>query len=227
MIRQLPLPLPHDAAMGVDDFLVTACNREAAAWVEKWPDWPAHGLIVTGLEGNGKTHLLTLWLAKSGGAAVTTERLLAEDTFSLTAQTACLALDDADKLVGNAEAEEKLFHLYNRLKEIKGSLFLTMSCGAGQAGWRLPDLRSRLVTLPMAALLPPDDDLLDALIVKQFRDRQVTLDPGVVSYVARRAPRDAAGLRNLIDRLDRESLAAGRKVSVSLAREILGNDDDG
>jgi chromosomal replication initiation ATPase DnaA len=82
-------------------------------------------------------------------------------------------------------------------------------------------LRSRLLTLPAAALGAPDDELLAALIVKQFRDRQIALDAGVVSYLTTRGARDTASLRNLIDRLDRASLAEGRKVSVALARKIM------
>lgn len=221
MMRQLPLPLPFEAAMGADNFLVTPCNREAYAWVEKWPDWPAHGLIVTGLSGSGKTHLLNLWLAKSSGRLVPASELLAEDSVSLTAQTNALAFDDVDALAGNAAAEEKLFHLYNHLKTEKGSLFLTMEHGAGQAGFVLPDLRSRLLTLPATALGAPDDALLEALIIKQFRDRQVALDAGVVAYLTSRIARDAASIRMLVDRLDLAALAEGRKITIALARKIL------
>jgi chromosomal replication initiation ATPase DnaA len=221
MMRQLPLPLPHDAAMGADDFLVTPCNRDAAAWIEKWPAWPTHGLILTGLPGSGKTHLLNLWLERSGGKLVTAADLLAQNAASLTSATASLAIDNADALAGHAEAEEKLFHLYNYLKEIKGSLLLTMTHNAGQAGFLLPDLRSRLLTLSVAALLSPDDSLLEALIIKQFRDRQVTLDVGVVAYLAPRMSRDAAGIRDLVEKLDLASLAEGRKITVVLARKIL------
>ncbi len=223
---QLPLPLPHDAAMGADDFLITPCNREATSWIEKWPDWPAHGLILTGLSGSGKTHLLNLWLTKSGGRLVTSAELIAQDSAALTAATTAIALDDADTLAGKAVAEEKLFHLFNHLKTIQGSLVLTMKCGAGQARFVLPDLRSRLLTLPAAMLGAPDDALLEALIIKQFRDRQISLDAGVVAYLAPRIPRDAAGIRDLVERLDRAALAEGRKITIVLARKVLEERDD-
>ncbi|MDD3370288.1 MAG: DnaA/Hda family protein, partial [Alphaproteobacteria bacterium] len=202
MMRQLPLSLPHTAAMGADDFLVTPCNREAAAWVEKWPDWPLHGLIVAGLPGSGKTHLMSLWLSRSGGRKLGPEDLLAHDTQALIESAQKIAIDNADALAGRADAEEKLFHLYNALKEIKGFLFLTMSSEPAHAGFALPDLRSRLLALPVAPLLPPDDALLEALIVKQFSDRQIALDASVVSYLASHAPRDAASIRELVERLD-------------------------
>ncbi|MFA4994379.1 MAG: DnaA/Hda family protein [Bdellovibrionales bacterium] len=225
-MRQLPLPLPHDAAMSADDFLVTPCNKDAAAWIENWPAWPTHGLILTGLAGSGKTHLLNLWCDKSKGRRLTERALLEEDIPALTETTTSLAIDNADVLAGQGKTEEKLFHLYNHLKEVKGFLLLTMTRGVGQAGFVLPDLRSRLLTLPAAALLPPDDTLLEALIIKQFRDRQVTLDVGVVAYLAPRIPRDAAGIRDFVDHLDLAALAEGRKITVALARKILENPVD-
>ena len=224
-MKQMPLPLPHNSAMGVDDFLVTASNREAVTWVDKWPDWPAHGLVVTGLSGSGKTHLLSLWLEKSAGRRITLAELIAQNAVTLTSTTRAIALDDADAVAGNAAAEESLFHLYNHLKTDKGSLFLTMKSGVGQGGFVLPDLRSRLLTLPATNLGAPDDALLQALIVKQFRDRQITLDVGVVSYLAARAARDAAGIRDLVERLDTAALAEGRKITTALARGILEEKD--
>lgn len=226
MTRQLPLPLPCDASMEADDFLVTSCNREAALWVERWPNWPAHGLVVTGLSGSGKTHLASLWGVKSGARFVSRDALLGQDSLALTEAGLTLILDDADVWAGHAEAEERLFHLYNHLKTAKGFLLVTMKRGAGQAGFVLPDLRSRLLALPSVSLGAPDDDLLQALIVKQFRDRQISLDTGVVSYLAARIPRDAASIRNTVEKLDLAALAEGRKITIVLARKILENLDD-
>jgi len=212
--------------MGADDFLKTDSNRDAFSWIEKWPDWPSHGLIITGLSGSGKTHLLNLWLAKSSGHLVTAQSLIGSDTALLTATTLCIAIDNIDQLAGKSEAEEKLFHLYNHLKTAKGFLLLTMQQGAGQTGFHLPDLRSRLLALPAVNLGPPDDDLLAALLVKQFRDRQISIDIGVVDYLSARTARDAASIRDLVEKLDHASLAQGRKISIALARKVLEESDD-
>lgn len=225
-MRQLPLPLSYDAAMGADDFLVTTCNSEAATWIEKWPDWPAHGMIVTGLPGSGKTHLLTLWLHKCGGKALSKKDLLEANIVARLHETAAVAIDDADDLAGTPVAEENLFHLFNHLRETKGFLLLTMDRGAAASGFKLPDLSSRLLTLPSTTLLPPDDALLQALIVKQFRDRQITLGAGVLSFLTPRIPRDAESLRAFVDRLDLEALAEGRKITIALARKILEENND-
>jgi chromosomal replication initiation ATPase DnaA len=79
--------------------------------------------------------------------------------------------------------------------------------------------------LPAANLGAPDDALLAALIVKQFRDRQIDLDAGVIAYLTPRMPREAASARDLVERLDKASLAEGRKITVALARRILEESD--
>ena len=224
MMRQLPLALPFDASMGAEDYLVTASNRDATAWVDAWPVWPAPGLVISGAAGSGKTHLLSLWRSKSGAMLLTPHDLRGCDAVTLAAACPHLALDDAAAVAGDAEAEEALFHLFNRIKSIGGSLVLVLAQGVAQAGFALPDLRSRLLTLPVAALEAPDDMLVTALIVKQFRDRQIALDAGVVAYLTARTPRDSAGVRDLVERLDRAALAEGRKISVALARRVLEDD---
>ena len=61
MSRQLVLDLPLRAALGRDDFLVTPSNAAAVAMIDRYPDWPHHGVVLVGDGGSGKTHLLEVW----------------------------------------------------------------------------------------------------------------------------------------------------------------------
>ncbi len=88
-------------------------------------------------------------------------------------------------------------------------------------GVRLPDLASRLAALPAVRIEPPDDTLIEGLLIKLFADRQLDVAPGVVSYLTTRLERSFEALRCVVDRLDRESLARRRAVSLALAREIV------
>ena len=85
----------------------------------------------------------------------------------------------------------------------------------------LEDLASRLRSLPQAVMLGPDDGLLEALLVKQFHDRQLRLPPEVLHFLSPRMERSFAGLRRLVARLDRLSLAKRRDITVPLAREAI------
>ncbi len=55
--RQLPLTLPHRAAMTREDFLAGDANRAALALVDAFPDWPSPIALLVGPPGSGKTHL--------------------------------------------------------------------------------------------------------------------------------------------------------------------------
>jgi chromosomal replication initiation ATPase DnaA len=49
-----------------EDFVVAGGNREALAWIDQWPDWPAPALALSGPTGCGKTHLARIWAARAG-----------------------------------------------------------------------------------------------------------------------------------------------------------------
>jgi chromosomal replication initiation ATPase DnaA len=85
----------------------------------------------------------------------------------------------------------------------------------------LRDLRSRLRAVPSVQLLPPDDHLFRALIVKFCADRQLTVDESVVSYLATRLERSYAAVRRAVELLDAEALRQGRPVTRALAAELL------
>src|SRR5947208_13921658 len=87
----------------------------------------------------------------------------------------------------------------------------------------LRDLRSRLRAVPTVLLLPPDDQLFRALIVKFCADRQLAVDETVVSYLATRIERSFAAARQAVARLDSEALRLGRPLSRTVAAELLRN----
>ena len=51
-----------------EDFIVADGNREALAWLDRWPDWPAPALALGGPPGCGKTHLAHIWATRTGAA---------------------------------------------------------------------------------------------------------------------------------------------------------------
>jgi DnaA regulatory inactivator Hda len=213
-LRQLTLDLkPRDTFLP-EDFLVSPCNRDAAGWVERWPDWPDRCLWLCGPPGAGKSHLAAIWAAKAGAASVPAASLTAD---AAGTQPTALALEDIDTAVD----EIALFHLVNRVREKAGHLLLTAAVAPAALAWRLPDLRSRLKAMPVAAIDPPDDMLLAALLVKQFDDRQIAVDDAVIGYLMTRIERSFAAARAMVAALDRAALSERRAITVPLARAVL------
>jgi len=132
-------------------------------------------------------------------------------------------VDDADQV----QEDVALFHLYNLIASQGGQLLLTASRPLGDWGVALPDLLSRLRTAWSCRIAEPDDALLEAVLVKQLQDRQLTVMPGVVSYLVRHMERSFAAARRLARELDRASLRARRPITLPLARAVLASEPDG
>jgi len=121
--------------------------------------------------------------------------------------------------------ERALFHLLNLARE-EGA-FVLVTARSAPGGWTvgLRDLASRLRAVPTVALAPPDDALLRAILVKQFADRQVGVDEGLIGYLASRIERSFAAARAAVAALDREALRQKRPVSRALAAELFRERD--
>jgi DnaA regulatory inactivator Hda len=221
MTRQYPLPLPYREAMEADDFMITASNREAVAWIDKWPDWPSHCLVIHGPAGSGKTHLAHVWKSRSRGKFIDPANLSNADLGTLIMSNRAVVIEDAEKVAGDLAREKELFHLFNIMRETKGYLLLTAQQAPAQWRLGLPDLRSRLLAAPAVPLAAPDDALLSALMLKQFNDRQLDVGADVIDFLLPRLTRTPAAIRDLVAALDRASLAESRRITVSLAKRIL------
>ena len=215
--RQLALALAHRPALGAGDFLVAAANRDAVAWIDRWPDWPATGLVLHGPPGCGKTHLVAVWCARTGTTALPAAALGAVGPDAVLGANPALAIEDIDRGVD----ETALFHLFNMASERGVKLLLSARTPPGRLRVALPDLDSRLCALPAVAISAPDDDLLAALLVKQFADRQVTVAPEVIEFLIARIERSFAAAQRAVDALDRGAMARRRRITVALARELL------
>ena len=118
--------------------------------------------------------------------------------------------------------EAALFHLINLAQERQAFVLLTSAQTPSALDLKVADLASRLRRAPLVSIEPPDDALIRALLVKLFVDRQLIVDTALVEYLAMRIERSFVAARNVVDRLDRETLARRRRLTRQSAAEILG-----
>ena len=85
----------------------------------------------------------------------------------------------------------------------------------------LPDLRSRLEQCTRVALEPLDEAGRREVLRQRAARRGLELDDAVLDYLFRRVGRDLGALTALLDRLDRASLAAQRRITVPFLRAQL------
>jgi len=212
--QQLPLDLEYRPALGMADFVIAPGNRDAIAWIDRWPDWPSHALAIHGPKGSGKTHLAHVWQARSNAAFLDRAPAAAD-----TPVPAAIVLDAPQDW-----PEPALLHLYNRVREEGGHLLIVSETPPARWPVALPDLASRLASIPAVALAAPDDDLLVAVMAKQFADRGLEVNEDVLRYVASRVERSFAAAAEMVARIDRAALAQQRRVTLALARACLAED---
>lgn len=215
--RQLTLDLQHAESLSRDDFLEGSANEAALALIESWPDWPNRIMMLVGPEGCGKSHLAAIWAAQAGARAIAAQALT---TAAVPGALATGALVVEDLSPGGFD-ERALFHLINLAREDAASVLLTGRTAPSAFPAELRDLRSRLRAVPVVSLLPPDDALFRALIVKFCADRQMSVDESLVGYLATRIDRSFAAAKRIVERLDTEALRLGRPVTRALAAEML------
>lgn len=209
---QLPLAFGHRTASDREDFLPAPCNRDALAWLERWPAWPACALVLYGPSGCGKTHLASIWAGRA--EATWLDRPPPAGARSTTVRTFVLddvALDD----------EVALLQFYNWLVERRGHMLLTARGPVSVWSLALPDLASRLRAAPAVAIGAPDDALLGALLVKLFGDRQLVVSEELIRYMLAHMERSFAAARALVAALDARSLAQQRAITIPLVRTVL------
>lgn len=218
--RQLPLAFEYAPSHDVEDFLVAACNREAVGWLDRWPDWPSAALIVHGSAGCGKTHLAHIF-ARRTDAVLLSRDDLARDALAQSHGPAACIVDDVDQAVA-AGLEEPLLHLHNTLAEQHRRLLLTAESPAATWPMTLADLRSRLLAAASVGIGAPDDELMAALLVKLFADRQLRVGHEVILYAIPRIERSFDAARRLVARVD--AATVDRRPSVAVLRDLLRPD---
>ena len=209
---QLALPLEQKPAYGRQDFLTADCNREALAWIEAWPRWPGPLAVLAGPEGSGKTHLAHIWCGLSGADIVDVESI---DLDSIDG--APLAVEDVDRALDDA----RLLHALNRAAESGGRVLATARIAPGYWRGRLPDLVSRLRAAPTMEIGRPDDDLITAVLLKLFRDRQIDAPGEAIAYLLRHMERSLEEARRIVHDADRLALAERRPVTIPLLGRVL------
>ena len=216
-LAQLTLDLPHRAALGAEDFLVSDCNLAAVRLIDAWPNWQDHVQLLIGPQASGKTHLARVWQALSGAEGLEPEHLAMDFVDSMSAGTP-LVVEDADRL---AYDEKTLFHLLNLAREKRLFVLLTARGAPSRWPFSLPDLLSRLNAFPAVEIGPPDEALIRTVMLKHFADRQLDIDPKVLTYLALHVDRSLAAAEAAVAAVDRAALATGRKISRQLVIETL------
>lgn len=215
--RQLTFRWPHSPSFAREDFLPARSNLEALKAIELWPNWTGRMLMLVGPEGAGKSHLGAIW-ARAADAMTLSGQELSEQTIEACARADAVLIEDGE----SARRQETLFfHLINVALQNNAWLLMTSRAAPDAWGLNTPDLLSRLRLAPVVRLAAPDIELIEAVLFKLFSDRQLEVDPHVISFIALRIERSLGAARAFVATLDNEALTQGRRITRTMASNLL------
>ncbi len=228
MAGQLPLALRYPPDQRFDGFVGAPAGALAqldALAQGNAGDW----LYLAGATGSGKTHLAIAACAAAESASRRAAYLpLAPaagrlgDALGALHDYALVALDGLDAVAGARADEVALFDFHNRARDAGMAVLYTARAAPDALPLALPDLRSRLSQCARIALAPLDDAGRREVLRLRARRRGLAIDEAAIDWLLRRVDRDLSSLAALLDRLDRASLAAQRRITVPFLRQVLG-----
>lgn len=233
VVPQLPLVLRYPADQRFETFVgappgVLAQLRALAS------SEAGERIYLVGPPGTGKTHLALATCAAVDAAGQRAAYLplraaagrLGEALEALADPAreeggALLALDGLDAIAGTRDDEVALFAFHDRARRAGLRVLYVASVAPDRLPLVLPDLRSRLSQCARIVLAPLDDAGRREVLRERARRRGLVLEEAALDWLLSRAGRDLGGLAALLERLDRASLAAQRKITVPFLREVL------
>jgi len=225
--QQLTLALRYPPDQRLETYIA---DPAAVAQLRALAQRAAGGAVyLQGVDGAGKTHLAlaTCAAAESGGGRAAYLPLQAArgrlaDALDTLEGNALVALDGLDAIAGGRADEVALFDFHNRARSAGIAVLYTARVAPDQLPLVLPDLRSRLSQCARIVLAPLDDAGRREVLRERAQRRGLAMDDAAYDWLLRRVGRDLAGLTLLLDRLDRASLAAKRRITVPFLRDVLG-----
>jgi len=216
-VEQLILQLAPPPAPALDNYLAGP-NRGALRSLHELIAGSERAIHLWGPRGSGRTHLLRA-AAAAVAAAGGTAAWAPGEAGSGVADTAELVLcDDADAL--GAEGQAAAFAMLDAAR-LRGARLLTAALAPAHELRLREDLRTRLGQSLSVGLAVLSDAEKRAAIAARAAERSMALGEEVIDYVITRVRRDMGTLMQVLEAIDRESLAAKRAPSVPLARELL------
>jgi chromosomal replication initiation ATPase DnaA len=222
---QLNLNLGHRLTLNREDYYVSSANSLAIRALDDWTIRTEPGFIIVGPKSSGKTHLASVWRKETGAESLNINQFSSLDVESLVREK-FLVIENLNCLTSLNEnekniIEEKILHVFNFFAGSGGKILITATNPPGNWNIQLADLLSRLMALQIAELSLPDDNLLAAVMSKQFADRQILVSPQVIGHAMVRMERSFWFADKLVKALDSESMSIKKPISKKLVIRVI------
>ena len=216
-LNQLLLDFNYDQNFKDDDFYVGKSNFYPFELINNWPKWEKNFLNISGEKFSGKSHLVNIFLKKFKGIKLNA-RYLTNDDLKKIKIYENIILEDLDKNID----EKLVYSLLNIIDLDNKYIIVTSVDPIVNINFSLIDLKSRTKNFLLQNINKPDDELIFALILKNFSDRQITIDKKLIDYIVKRINRSYSKIFDFIYKVDELSLINKRPIDFKIIKKILG-----
>lgn len=200
-----------------DKLVVAEANRDAAKLLTDWRAWPGGALALAGPSGSGKSHLALAWAMETGARQVSAHAASEDAAAIFREADGRLVIDDADR----GPDEAMLWRVLDLARGQRGAVLVVGATPPNGWAIQLPDLRSRLASLPVAKLGEPDEALMDVVLRRICREQFIQLSDDAAKFLVRRLPRTFAAARAWAMALDQELVRGAKPVTTAIAKRAL------
>ena len=216
-LKQKIIQFDYDVNFKEEDFFISKSNKHILNFFDKWPKWEKNFLNICGEKYSGKSHLINIFLKKFKGIKLEANSLNNNDIKSIKIYENII-LENLSK-----ETDEKLLYtLLNTIDQDNKYLIVTSSQSIVDIEFNLEDLRSRTKNFILLNIKKPDDELIYALLLKNFSDRQISIDEKFIDYIIKRIDRSYGKIFDFIYKIDERSLKKKKSIDFKIIKEVLG-----
>jgi len=217
--NQKTLKFVHESNYEEENLVKSSCNNIAINFIEKWPNWSLDNRIVCifGATGSGKTHIARVWKKKSNARIFNKISNLTLN--NIYENNTPLVFEDINSNI--YWPESLLFEFINEIKLSENYLLITCKGNPIKIKWNLKDLISRFSSFVNIEIKLPDDNLIKKILVKQFSDRQFSIEKKLIEYISFRIERSYLAINNIVNLIDELTLKYKKPVSLSIVKEAL------
>ena len=215
-LNQLLLELDYKTNFNEHDFYLSKSNQNAFNLVNSWPDWNKKILNISGEKFSGKSHLANIFKLKSKAFLVKGDEIN-NSTFKRLKLYESVIIDDFE----NCKEEKILYSIFNLIDQDSKYMLINSLKPINEIKFNLSDLTSRSKNCIYAEIENPDDELLFAIILKNFSDRQIKIEKKIINFIISRIDRSYRKIDEFIYKIDELSLKKKKPINFKTIKEIL------
>ena len=199
-----------------EDFYVNESNFYAYSLIEKWPKWDKNILNIHGEKFSGKTHLSNIFKKKHKALKInavdfTNESLKKFKIFEN------LILDNFDENVD----ERLMYTLFNVADQDNKYILINSLLPINKFNFKLKDFESRAKNCIFAKIENPNDELMFAILLKNFSDRQIIIEKKLIDFIIKHIDRSYGKIYEFVYKLDEISLKKKKSIDFKTIKEAL------